>query len=385
VGALDHVRVLEMADGWSGAALCGRLLGELGAEVIKVEGRAGDPLRRRPPLVGGTGGLFHMMAAGKASVRIDERDPDGPATLRTLARTADVVLDGHPAGTLESRGLDVAELQRDRPQLIYCSVSTFGRTGPSASWAGADLLGQATSGLMASTGFEGDPPTAAGAPIADHVSGLMAATSVIAALVHRLTTRRGQSVDIAARDCLIPFHSSYLPRVFLEGEAPPRQGFRHPLIAPWDVFLARDGAVVVCAGTDRHWDAILRLVDREDLIGDPLYATAEQRVSRVAEVNGVVQGWISGRPMAEVIDTFESIGVPAGPILEISEVLEQPHFKARDLLVEVPDSSHGTVTTAGSILKMSRTPGTVSRGAPGLGMDNDRILGPLDDLLGSPA
>lgn len=365
---LEGITVIELAEGWTGAAIGGRLLADLGAEVIKIEPSGGDPLRRRPPLVGGESLAFTFVAAGKRSVVIDPADASEKDRLTGLIAGADIVLDGY-SGSARPFEPDFDELQRRNPGLIYCLVSTFGRLGGLASWTGADLLAQATSGLMASTGLCDAPPTRVGAAVGDYAGAIAAVTAIGAALIHRRRSGHGQIIDIATRDCLFSFHSSYLPKVFLEGSAPSRMGFRHPMIAPWDAYRAKHGRVIVCTGTDAHWREILRVVGRPDLIGDPRYDTPAQRVRNADRIQEVIEAWTRRRTIGEIVATFEEIGVPSGPILDIPEMLDHPQLRARDMLTEVETGDGRTLPVSGSIFKFSATPGFPRGAAPPPGRD----------------
>lgn len=372
MGVLTGFRVLEFSEGWTGAALAGRLLGELGALVIKVEPLEGDPLRYSPPYHDGASMTFDLINAGKRSVALDyRRSREAVAQLRELVLTCDTVLDGLPSRTLDDLGLGEATIRALHPCVIWIDVSTFGRASALAAVPAVDISAQAMSGVMSTTGFAGQPPTPAGFPLAEHAAAAFACTATLAALFHRQRSGNGQAVDIAASDCLAYFLSSFLPPVFLGGVAPERQGFRHPLMAPWDVFDASDGKVVLCSGTDAHWVAILRLVGREDLVDDQRYATPERRVRAVEEVNAVIQAWIGSRSTESAIAELHRIGVPAGPILNLTQVFAHAHFHARQMLVRTVDDRF----TVGTMFKMTRTPGHVEAAAPALGADNATMVG----------
>lgn len=358
--------MLEFAAGWTGAALCGRMLGELGAEVIKVEPPGGDALRHRPPANESGGVAFSLLSAGKRSVVLDLTLPEDRQEARELALRSDVVLDGLPFGLLEGYGLGSAQLKADAPKLVFCAISTFGRTGPLRAWAGSDLLAQAMSGLMSTTGFAEGPPTRAGVPLGEHAAGAMATSAVLAALLHRFDSKTGQDIDISTLDCLFMFQSSFVPSLFLGKQVTPRQGFRHPLMAPWDVYRTRDSHVVICSGNDNHWRAMLNLVDRNDLLAIPHLATVQERVRHVEEVNGIVEAWTSQHATEDVIAAMHKIGVPAGPILDVERLLEHRQFRERELMLDIGQPDRRS-KVAGSLFKMSRTAGRPAGPAPALG------------------
>jgi CoA:oxalate CoA-transferase len=370
VSILSGVRVVEFADGWTGAALAGRLLAELGAVVIKIEPLEGDSLRRRAPFINGESAAFNLVASGKRSVALDYmRSTEAARTLQDVISASDVVLDGLPTGTLAAIRLSGEASRQVTPGLIWCDVSSFGRRTPLDPVSASDLAAQAMSGFMATTGYAQDPPTRAGFPLSEHAAAAFAIATILAALFHRARTGDGQDIDIAAVDCLAYFLSSFLPPVFVCGEVPKRQGFRHPLIAPWDAYEAADGKVVICSGNNAHWHAILRLVGRSDLVDDGRYATSEGRVAHVEDVNAVIQSWIGHLSADRAIEQLHGIGIPAGPILGLQQVFAHPHFEARRMLVSVKEGERHAATL-GSVFKMSVTPGAIDRLAPLLGADN---------------
>lgn len=366
--ALQGITVVELAEGWTGAAICGRMLADLGATVIKIEPPGGEALRQRPPLVGGVSLAFTFVAAGKRSAAIDLATPSGASRLAGLIGAADLVLDGYD-GNNRPFAPDFDALRRENPGLIYCFVSTFGRAGTRAAWRGADLLAQASSGLMASTGHADAPPTRVGTPVGEHTSAAYAAIAIGAALVHRHRTGRGQIIDIAARDCLFSFHSSYLPKVFLEGTAPSRMGFRHPMISPWDVYRTREGQVIVCTGSDAHWREILRVIGRSDLVDDPRYRGPADRVRNAEDIREIMEAWTGAHTVAEVVEAFEAIGVPSGPILDLPGMFQHPQLHAREMLTKVAGPDDRPTPVSGSLFKLSATPGFPRGPAPALGQE----------------
>jgi CoA:oxalate CoA-transferase len=370
---LAGTRVLELAQGWSSPAIAGRLLCELGATVIKIEPPEGDSLRRQPPSVNGRGIAFDLLAAGKQSVMLDyESSASDAETAHDLATTVDVVLDGRDIGARGRAVLNEARVRSGNPRVVWCEASLLGRDSPLAHWAGCDIVAQALSGFMTTTGFAEDPPTAAGVPLAEHAGAAFSVTAVLAALFHRHRAGEGQSIDIAGVDCLAYFLSSFLPASLIGISVPTRQGFRHPLMAPWDVYDAIDGKVVICAGHDAHWNAILQMIGRPDLVDDERYNSLPRRVERVTEVNALIQAWIGTKTADAAIVDLHAIGVPAGPILNLRQVFSHPHFTARG--ISTAESLDMRDPVLGSIYKMSRTPGRISRRAPGLDADRAVVL-----------
>ncbi|MBI2862322.1 MAG: CoA transferase, partial [Chloroflexi bacterium] len=371
--ALDDLRVIEVANGWGGP-LTGRLLADLGAEVIKIELPEGDPLRRQPPFKNGVSYAFEMTSAGKKSVVLDLTTPSGSNSLHQLIEGADVLLCDSSVWELSEIWLRYDELRKTNPGLIYCSLTPFGLTGPLSRKLASDTVVQAMSGVMATTGWPGGPATKAGPALAEHIGAVFATIGIAAALNHRDRTGRGQSVDIAMHDCLVTYLAIYLPQYFVTGEAPPREGNRHTMSAPWNSYPTKDGFVIICSANDKLWNQLIQAIGREDLIGDPRYDTPPKRRQRVDEVDDIVSEWTRTKTIDEAIAVMDRVGIPAGSISRIDRLLSDPHFHHRQLLVEVEDPLAGKMPTIGSPFKMSEITGVVIGPAPYLGQHTDEVL-----------
>ena len=366
-GALDDLIVVESGEGWP-IALCGRLLAELGATVIKLEPPEGDAMRRARPLhADGIGHRFHIAAAGKRSLAIDPSE-SARTRVRRLAATADIILAGHPDDL--PRDLEAASRRQDA---IVCHLTPFGVEPAHPSRTGSDGVMQGVSGIMATTGFPDDEAGVAGSNLADGVSALYAAIGMLAAVHHRDVTGLGQSLDVSVRDCVMTFLLLWLPRYFMTGHAPGRQGNRHLSSVPWNSYPAKDGWIMLCTSTDDQWFRLCDLLGRPDLGRGSRFELLPGRMREAELIDGLVSEWTRVRAVAEAIETLEEQGIPAGSIRTIEEVLRHPHSADRKVTAEVPDHASGTVLTAGPLAKMSLTPGRIDRCGPRLDQDRNEI------------
>lgn len=376
--ALDDLRVIELAEGWAGP-LCGRLLMELGAEVIKAEPPQGDWLRAWPPLRNGVSHAFQITSCGKKSLVIDLETPEGRQQLRTLVEQADILVEDRPAGYLDWLGLGYEPLSRANPGLVHCSVTPYGRSGPLANWVGNDLTVQAVSGVLATSGFRDGPPVRAGARYADHVAALIAATGILAAVNERDRTGIGQFVDISLYDSMVVLLSNFLVSQVASGKRILRDGSHHPLVAPSGVYPTKDGWVIIYANDDKHWVAMAKAMGREDLLSDPRYSDRGGRRALADELDAYVVEWTRTKSREEVIQAMEEILVPAGPIFDIAQLLDDPHFHARNMVTKLSDPQGGTFTVPGPVFKLSETPDVVNRPAPPLGAHTQEVMASLKE------
>jgi len=379
--ALEGIRALEYGSGLAGT-LCGRLLSELGAEVVKLEPPRGDPVRRQRPLdPNGISYAFLLANSNKKSVVLDLRDPQGIRDLARLASAADILIEHdadiplnkinfpEPAGTLGYPALGLLN-----PRLVYCLISPYGNSGPLAGKPASELTIQAMSGQMAITGFPADPPTRSGPSIANLAGAAFGALAILAALVRRETTKEGEAIDLSLHDCMVSFLSTFLPECFVSGKAVPRRGNRHPFSTPWNAYRTLDGWVLICTSTQPHWENLLKAIGREDLIGNPRYDSMPKRREREEEVDGIIEEWTSIRSSSEVVWELEKARIVAGPVLPIDKLLVDEHFLSHGMVAPAGNRS----ITIGSVLNgMSETPGSVYRPAPSLGEHTSEVLSAL--------
>lgn len=379
--ALDGVRVLDLSRVLAGPWAT-QTLADLGAEVIKVERPgAGDDTRSwGPPFVAGGDAAYFLCAnRNKRSITIDFTKPAGAELVRRLARRAHVVVENFKVGGLSKYGLDYASLSALNPALVYCSITGFGQSGPYAERAGYDYLIQAMGGLMSVTGqADGTPgaePMKVGVAVADLFTGLYAAIATLAALRHAERTGEGQHIDMALFDCQAAMLANQAANYFASGAPPQRMGNAHPNIAPYQVFQAEDGHLVLAVGNDRQFSAFCRAAGLADLAADPRFSTNAARVRHRAALAERVGAALAQRPVAAWISALEAEGVPCGPINRIDQTFADPQAQARGLAQTLTRSDGHTVTTVASPLRLSRTPPTEHRAPPRLGEDTDAVLG----------
>ncbi len=358
---IDGTLVIELAEGWCAAAVAGRLLSELGARVVKVELPAGDRLRRRPPgAAQGTSPAFRNLNANKESIAL-EPECD---VLFDLIGAADVLLTDQT--TLDDWGLALTDddLLGRNPGLVACHFSPFGRSGALAGRPGGELIAQAMGGIVATTGQPGELPHRAGPPLASHNAALLGGAAILAAL----HDGKGSIIDLSLYDASVSLLYTFLPAYFLTGEVLGPMGNKHSMVAPWDDYPTKDGWVIICMANDRQWHDFLRLIHRAELIDDARYAGNGQRVTEENRplVDGLVIEFLADKTTKEAIAVLREHNLPAGPVYDVPAVLDDPQFRARDMV-----RMFGDARVAGSIFKMSETPGRVHSPAPALGQHGD--------------
>ena len=372
-----------------------QLLGGLGARVIKIEQPGvGDPARANPPyfgprgLHGGRPGDGDMSLSAlkrnrnKESITLNLKHDEGKALLRDLARRADVLVENFAPGVLDRLGLGPDTLRERNPRLVVCSISGFGQDGPYRQLPAYDLVVQAMSGLMATTGAPDAPPTKAGPSFADLTAGLYATIGILAALHQRDRDGRGQALDVAMLDGLLSLVLDEPVDLQVAAGQSPRTGNRRPRLTPFAAYEAADGFIAICAVTDAQVADLFRAIDRPDLVGDPRYATLEARIARAAEVDALVEGWTRARSRADLWAALRAARIPAGPVADIPDLLADPQLAHRAMLAPGQHPTHGAVPGAHAAdlpIRFSRAEARFDRPAPPLGADNARVYG---DLLG---
>ena len=393
-GPLAGVKVIELAHIMAGP-VCGLMLADMGADVIKVEKVPGGDDSRRflPPDIDGESAAFMMMNRNKRGIALDLKDAAGKAVLLRLLKTADVVTENYRAGTMERLGLGYEVLREDNPGLIYCSISGFGRTGPYAERGGFDLIAQGMSGLMSITGEgPGRPPVKMGAPITDITAGILGAMAVAAAYVHKLKTGEGQKIDTSLFEAGI-VHTYWQSAIGLATGVPPGpMGSAHPLNAPYQAFKTRDGWINLGAANQKNWLRLLEVLEASELAEDPRFAENTDRMAHLEELVESLNKIFIEHSTEDWLQRLEAAGVPAGPVLNVNEMHEDPHALARDMIVEVDHSRLGPVKTLGLPVKFSKTPGKVAMGAPVYGQHTREVLaeygyeeGEIDELIAKGA
>ncbi len=370
---IDLTRVLA-------GPFCTMLLGDLGADVIKVEvpGRGDDTRQWGPPFTPqGESAYFLSANRNKRSLTLNLKSEQGLNILRELIAGGDVLIENFRAGTLEGWGLDYDALQQLRPGLIYCTITGYGHTGPYAQRPGYDFIVQAMSGFMSVTGPAEGEPFRAGVAIADLASGIFACNAVLASLFARERSGRGQRIDISLLDCQLALMSYVASNYLVSGEPPKRYGNAHPNIVPYEVFRASDDYFAFAAGNDAQWAKFCRQVGRADWAANPRFATNPARLENRIVLVGLLNELFAGRPVAEWLALCEQIGLPAGPINSIDRVLADPQILARGMRLEVAHATEGNLPILGSPLAIPTAPVKVRLAPPTLGQHTDGILGEL--------
>ncbi len=379
--AIDGIRVLEMGQVIAGP-FCGQLLGDLGADVIKIEPPGvGDVLRQWGHRAGGGDSLWwRVTGRNKRSVTVDLRKPDGQDLVRRLAEKADILVENFRPGTLERWGLGWAELSTRNPGLIMVRISGFGQDGPYAARAGYAAIGEAMGGLRALTGYPDRPPTRVGVSIGDSLTGMFGALGALAALEARRRTGRGQIVDASIYESVLAVTEALVTDWQAEGLSRERTGPTLPGIAPSNVYPTADGQVLIAANQDSVFARLVTLMGHPELAADARFADHQARARHVAEIDAIVTVWTLARSSAEVLTRLHEEGVPAGLVYEPKDMLADPHFAARESLIRIPDEKYGEIVMQGVFPRLSATPGSVRRAGPPLGADTDDVLQELFDL-----
>ncbi len=376
MGPLAGLKVVELAHIMAGP-VCGLMLADLGADVVKVEKLPGGDDSRRfvPPEVGGESAAFMMMNRNKRGIAVDLKTEGGRAVVRRLLAGADVVVENYRRGTMERLGLGYDSLRHDNPGLVYCEISGFGRTGPYADRGGFDLIAQGMSGLMSITGEgPGRPPVKVGAPVTDVTAGILAAMGVLAAHVHRLRTGLGQRDDTSLFEAGI-VHTYWQSAIRLAAGAPPGPlGSAHPLNAPYQAFATADGWINIGAANQANWLRLVGVLKVPELAEDARFADNAARMRNLPALVEALAAPLRRRTTAEWLGRLEAAGVPAGPVLDIAQMHADPQTLARAMLTTVEHARLGPVETLGAPVKLSATPAGVARGAPVLGQHTREVL-----------
>ncbi len=371
---LTGVRVLDLTRVLAGP-FCSQILGDMGAEVIKIEEPGkGDDTRRWPPFVGGEATYFMAVNRNKRSVTLNLKAPQGLAILKRLTGRSDVLIENFRPGTMERLGLGYRALARRHPRLVYCSISGFGESGPEAHRAGYDLIVQGESGVMDLTGFPDGPPVKVGNSIADLVAGMSAAHGITLALLARARTRRGQKVEIAMLDVMASLLTYQAGIYFGTGQRPTRKGNQHPSIVPYEVFRAADAYLTLGVANNSLWKQCCAALERPELADDPRFSTEARRVDNRAALVPLLNEILASRSADEWLKRLEAAGVPAGRIKTVAEVCESEHLKARGMVVRLPHPGAGHVTVMGVPIRLGATPGAVTAPPPLLGEHTDLVL-----------
>ena len=389
-GPLAGLRIFDMTRVLAGPS-CTQMLGDLGADVIKIErpGIGDDTRKWGPPSVKAPDGsntsesAYYLSAnRNKRSVTIDIAKPAGQRLARDLIARCDVVVENFKVGSLKKLGLDYEALRATQPGLIYCSITGFGQTGPYASRAGYDFLAQGMGGVMSVTGEPDGRPLKVGVAVSDLMCGMHAVIGILAALHHRDRTGQGQHIDMSLLDSQVAAMCNVGLYTLISGQNPPRLGNGHTTIVPYDVYTSADGYVILAIGNNGQFAKFCTFAKRPDLAEDPRFLTTALRVQNRDVLTTILNGITAEYPTRYWVDGLEPQGVPCGPVNTMTETFADPQIQARGMVVEVPHPAAGgqPVPTLACPIKLSETPPTYRNAPPMLGQHTDEVLAEILQL-----
>ena len=374
---LDGIRVIDLTRVLSGP-FCSMLLGDMGAEVIKIEPPGkGDPVRAQGELRNGFSWYFAAFNRNKKSVELDLYSDEGKAQLRDLLAGADVLVDNFRPGVLARMGFGPEVLEQVNPRLVSCNISGYGGSGPMAERPAFDFIIQAMSGFMSVNGDAGQPPMRSGQPLTDLIAGLYGAFGIVNALRARDLNGRGQQVESSLLNGVLSFMAYLASEHLVTGELPIRTGNQHPLVAPYGLYRARDGEVAVAPSNDVVLRRFLDCLGLGHLLDDPRFDTNPKRFARRQELQDIIDARMGQDSQAAWIERLNAAGVPSGRVQNLAEVFRDPQVLAQEMVIDVEHPGVGPVRMLGFPVKLSATPCEARLPAPRLGEHNEEILGPL--------
>ncbi|MEQ8653155.1 MAG: CaiB/BaiF CoA-transferase family protein [Kiloniellales bacterium] len=383
-GPLSGLKVLDLTRILAGPT-CTQLLGDLGADVVKIErpGEGDDTRKWGPPFLKRADGSASDTAAyylstnrNKRSVTIDITQGEGQALVRRMAAESDIVVENFKVGGLAKYGLDYFGLKEVKPDIIYCSVTGFGQTGPYAPRAGYDYLAQGMGGIMSLTGEIEGRPMKVGVGISDVMCGMYASVAILSAILHRNKSGKGQYIDLALLDTQVAWLVNEGLNYLTSGEVPPRRGPEHPNIVPYSTLPTADGYFILAVGNDAQFARFCSFAGAPELIEDPRFRTNKDRVTNRAEIYALLPDITKRKTSQEWLEGLAELGVPAGAVNDLGEVFADPQVRQREMQISLPypDSQSGTVDLIGNPIKMSETPVTYRRPPPTMGQHTDEVL-----------
>ena len=389
-GPLEGIRVVDLTRILAGPS-CTQILGDLGADVIKIEmPKTGDDTRRwGPPFwKDGDGNIteesayFSCANRNKRSITVNISAPEGQDLIRRLIAESDVLVENFKFGGLAKYGLAYDDLKDANPQLVYCSITGFGHTGPYAKRPGYDVLMQGMGGIMSVTGAADGEPQKCGVPISDLMAGMYAAVSINAALRHREITGKGQAIDIGMLDTTIAMMANQALNYLASGEVPPRLGNEHPNIAPYQVFPTADGNIIVACGSEQQFQRLCEIMERPDIPQDPRFEVNKKRLAHRPELVDVLTPIFTSKPSAYWLDVLEKNSISCGPINTLDQTFADPHVKARGMRIEMehPATGSAPVALVASPIRLSETEVEYRHAPPLLGQHTDEVLQDVLDL-----
>lgn len=376
--ALEHIKVVDLSRTLAGP-FCTMLLGDMGADIVKVEQpEKGDESRRfTPPTWEGESTYFLASNRNKRSITLNLKSEEARTIVLRLVREADIIIENFRTGTMEKMGLGYETLRDTNPRIIYCSISGFGRTGPDRNKAGYDLLLQGYGGLMSITGEPDRPPSKAGMSIADLSTGLFATYGILSAVIAREKTGEGQMVDASILDGQVGLLNYIATGYFASGQVPKRMGSAHPSIVPYQVFETQDKDIIIAVANDGLWVKCCEALGWEDLTNDPSFVTNDERTANRDELVRIMNERLSTQVSKEILSRLEEAGVPAGPVHTVDQVLALPQIKERETILDIEHPKIPQLRVPGFAVKLSGTPAQVRKAPPLLGEHTEEVLGEL--------
>ena len=373
---LSGLRILDLTRVLSGP-FCTALLGDLGADVLKVEAPEGDSVRGQGAIKDGLSWYFAQFNRNKRSIRLDLRKAEGRDILAKLIAQSDVLVENFRPGVLARMGFSAERLKELRPSLVICAINGFGSTGPYRDRPAFDFIAQAMSGFMSVNGRAEDPPLRSGLPISDLIAGLYAALSITASVMHARATGQGQQTEVALTNGLVSMLAYIATNYFATGAAPERSGNDHPIAAPYGLFPTRDGQIALAPPDDAFFGRLMDALGVPELKDDPLYRTQTARVANRQRINAIVGGKLAMNTTEYWVETLNRAGVPCGPVQSVADVFQDPQILSQDMVMDIDHPGFGMVRMLGFPMKLSATPCQVRRPAPGLGEHSDDVLAEL--------
>ena len=372
---LSGIKVVDLGRFIAGP-YCTMKLGDMGAEVIKVEtpGRGDDSRALGPPFLEGEAAYYLSFNRNKKSITLNLREEKGKEILRRLISEADVLVENFRIGVTEQMGLTYKDVKKIKEDIIYCSITGYGHNSPYREKPSFDVMIQGEAGLMSVTGFPDGPPQRVGVAIADILGGFHAVEGILLALLVRHKTGLGQFVDVSLMDSIIAILTYQAGNFLATGDVPQRVGNRHPMITPYESFETSDGYVIFAVGNQRLWENFIKVLGREDLNEDSRFADMKARNQHPAELKEILEGITRGKKTDEWVKIMEDAGVSCGRIRTIDQVLSDPHVDAREMVLEIEHPKAGMIKLTGVPVKLSLTPGEVTAAPPTLGQHTDQIL-----------
>jgi CoA:oxalate CoA-transferase len=373
---LSGVQVLDLTRVLSGP-FCTAMLGDLGADVLKIEAPDGDSVRRQGAIRNGLSWYFAQFNRNKRSLRLDLRKTEAHDILTRLIRQSDVLVENFRPGVLARMGFPVEKLRALRPSLVVCSINGFGSEGPYKDRPAFDFIAQAMSGFMSVNGTEGGEPLRSGVPISDLVAGLYAALAITASVTRARHTGEGDVVEVSLTNAMVSMLSYIATNYFATGITPPRSGNDHPIAAPYGLFATRDGRIALAPADDVFFGRLMDVLEHSELKTDPLYRTQSARVANRERINAIVGGKLALNTTDYWVEKLNAAGVPCGPVHAVADVFEDPQIQAQNMVIEMDQPGHGAIRMLGFPMKFAGSPCTVRRPAPGLGQHSDEVLAEL--------